>query len=182
MASRGHSSGGLGKFLLGFLSALLLAAVTIIVYFKLGNPPVAVADKPLPVENAMLVSPTEKRIGREMTGAPMASSEEVFKAGAEVYNAECASCHGKPDVDVAFASHMHPLAPQFWRGRGRDNAIGVGYEESGRVYWKIANGIRLSGMPSYSHILTDEQMWQLTLMLKHANRGLPESAMAILKQ
>ncbi len=40
------------------------------------------------------------------------------------------------------------------------------------TYWKIDHGIRLTGMPSFSASLTDEQLWQLTLFLKHMD-GLP---------
>ncbi len=51
-------------------------------------------------------------------------------------------------------------------------------DEAGETYWKVANGIRLSGMPAYSHVLTDAQMWQVSLLLKNADKELPRPVMA----
>jgi len=38
----------------------------------------------------------------------------------------------------------------------------VSDDEPGETYWKVANGIRLTGMPAYKNVLTDTQMWQVT--------------------
>ncbi|MDQ2842367.1 MAG: hypothetical protein M3Y72_15250 [Acidobacteriota bacterium] len=40
----------------------------------------------------------------------------------------------------------------------------------GETYWKIANGIRLTGMPGYTGALTDKEMWQISLMLANADK------------
>ena len=58
--------------------------------------------------------------------------------------------------------------------------VGVSDDEVGETYWKVANGIRLSGMPSYNKVLTDTQMWQVSLLLKNADKELPEPVMKIL--
>ena len=44
-----------------------------------------------------------------------------------------------------------------------------------------SNGIRLTGMPSYKEILTDTQMWQVSILLANAAKPLPPAAVAILK-
>jgi mono/diheme cytochrome c family protein len=48
------------------------------------------------------------------------------------------------------------------------------------TYWKVANGIRLTGMPSYSRVLSDAQMWQVSLLLKNADKELPAPVIEIL--
>ena len=53
-------------------------------------------------------------------------------------------------------------------------------DETGETYWKVANGIRLSGMPSYRHVLSDAQMWQVSLLLKNADKEMPGPVMQIL--
>jgi hypothetical protein len=35
-------------------------------------------------------------------------------------------------------------------------------------------------MPSYSHVLSDAQMWQVSLLLKNADKELPQPVMQIL--
>jgi mono/diheme cytochrome c family protein len=38
------------------------------------------------------------------------------------------------------------------------------------TYWFVANGVRLSGMPSFRNVLSDAQMWQVSLLLKNADK------------
>jgi mono/diheme cytochrome c family protein len=175
-----RSSGGFGRFVLGFVLALVLVVVCVAAYFQFGAPPVAVADKPFPFEKAIVQLPLAARIDREMKTAPFGTSEDVFEAGAHVYRNECASCHGTPGHDVAFAKSMYPVAPQLWKKHTHGNVVGVSDDEVGETYWKVANGIRLSGMPSYQHVLSDTQMWQVSLLLKNADQQLPDPVMVIL--
>ena len=53
--------------------------------------------------------------------------------------------------------------------------------EAGETYWKIKNGIRLTGMPSFKGVLSDDQMWDVALLLKHANEQLPDPVTGMLK-
>jgi thiosulfate dehydrogenase len=104
----------------------------------------------------------------------------VYEGGAKIYKADCAACHGTPGHDVSFAQHMYPVAPQLWKKHPKGNVVGVSDDEPGETYWKVANGIRLTGMPAFDHVLTDTQMWQVTLLLKNADQQLPDPVMAIL--
>jgi thiosulfate dehydrogenase len=174
------SGGGFGKVFLGFLLGVAAVAAGLFAYLKFGPLPVAVADAPLPFEKQIVRLPLDARIDRESKNAPFGISEDVFESGAHVYRAQCASCHGTPGHDVAFAKHMFPSAPQLWKSHGSHGVVGVSDDEPGETYWKVANGIRLSGMPSYSNVLSDAQMWQVSLLLKNADKELPAPVSAIL--
>jgi len=180
MAKSTNSRGGFARFLLGFLCALLLAALSLAAYLKFGPLPVAVADKPFPFEKAIVHLPFNARIDREIKSPPFGTSEDAFEAGAHVYKSECASCRGTPGRDVPFAKYMYPVAPQLWKKHARNNVVGVSDDDPGETYWKVANGIRLTGMPSYQHVLSETQMWQVSLLLKNADQPLPDPVMAIL--
>jgi thiosulfate dehydrogenase len=173
------SSGGFGKLSLGFILGVVAVAAGLFAYLKFGPLPVAVTDAPLPFEKQIVALPLNARIDRESKTAPFGISEDVFESGAHVYRAQCASCHGTPGHDVGFAKHMFPTAPQLWKKHG-ENVVGVSDDEPGETYWKVANGIRLSGMPSYKHILSDAQMWQVSLLLKNADKELPGPVTQIL--
>ena len=67
-----------------------------------------------------------------------------------------------------------------WKKHAKGNVVGVSDDEPGETYWKVANGIRLTGMPAYKHVMTDTQMWQVTLLLKNADQELPDPVMKIL--
>jgi len=67
---------------------------------------------------------------------------------------------------------MYPRAPQLWKKHGKRNVVGVSDDDPGETYWKVKNGIRLTGMPSFQHVLGDDQMWDVTLLLKAADQPM----------
>ncbi|HWZ50841.1 MAG TPA: cytochrome c [Granulicella sp.] len=180
MARARKSGGGFGSFVVGFVIALVLAAGTVFVYFQFGTPPVAVVDPPFPFEKNIVRLPLNARIDRELKQPPFGTSEDVFEAGARVYRNDCASCHGTPGHDVPLAAHMYPVAPQLWKKHSHGNVVGVSDDSPGETYWKVENGIRLTGMPAFRHLLSDAQMWQVSLLLKSADQPLPDPVMQIL--
>jgi hypothetical protein len=180
MATGSGSGGGAGKVVLGIFLGMLLMVVAVAIYFKLGSPPVATADSPFPFEKAIVSVPLTARIDKEAQKPPFGTSEDVYEGGAMVYKMQCAQCHGTPGHDVPFAKYMYPTAPQLWKKHAKGNVVGVSDDEPGETYWKVANGIRLTGMPAFKHVVTDTEMWQVTLLLKNADQQLPDPVMRIL--
>jgi mono/diheme cytochrome c family protein len=76
---------------------------------------------------------------------------------------------------------MFPSTPPLWEKHRRNAAVGVSDDPPGETYWKVANGIRLTGMPAYKSILTETQMWQVSLLLAQADKPLPPAAVEILR-
>jgi mono/diheme cytochrome c family protein len=169
------------KFLLGFILGLIAIPAAVYVYFRVGHPPVAVADQPFPLEKQIVEVPLQVRIDKEMPqSAPIEPSEANLETGAHIYRQECADCHGLYGRPSSFAAHMYPAAPQLWRPH-RNGVVGVSDDPPGETYWKVENGIRLTGMPAFGKVLNQTQMWQVTLLLAHANQP-SAAALDILKQ
>ena len=173
-SSDGRSKSRFGAFVLGILCALVVLLAGAGIYLKFGHPPVAVADKPFPMEAQIVRVPLGARIARQTQQPPFGISEDVFEAGAKSYATSCASCHGSPGHDSPFAKWMYPPAPQLWKKHGSSSVVGVSDDPAGTTFWKIRNGIRLTGMPAYEHIYSDTQMWQIALLLKNADQPLPD--------
>jgi thiosulfate dehydrogenase len=180
MAKGRSSGGGFGKILLGFVLGIVVLAAAVAVYLRWGTPPVATADEPFPFEKAIVSVPLNARIARQIQQPPFGISEDVYEGGAKIYMADCAACHGTPAHDVRYAKYMYPQAPQLWKKHAKGNVVGVSDDEPGETYWKVANGIRLTGMPAFNHVLSDTQMWQVTLLVKNANQELPDPVTKIL--
>jgi mono/diheme cytochrome c family protein len=70
---------------------------------------------------------------------------------------------------------MFPKPPQFFQGQG------VTDDPVGETYWKAKNGIRLTGMPAYGPSLSEQQLWQASLLLAHADK-LPPSVQKVLSE
>lgn len=180
MATSRGSGGVFGGIVLGLLLGIVMLAAGIWVYLRWGAPPVATADKPFPYERAIVQIPLNARIDRQMKSPPFGTSEVVYEGGARIYRMQCASCHGTPGHDVPFAKYMYPTAPQLWKKHRIGNVVGVSDDDAGETYWKVANGIRLTGMPAFDHVLTDTEMWQVSLLMKNADQQLPDPVMKIL--
>ena len=179
-SSNGRTSGRFVPFLSGFLFALLALFVLGWLYLRFGHPPVAAADPAFPMEAQIVHVPLGARIEREIQKPPFGTSEDAYETGARIYQQSCASCHGTPGHDSPFARWMYPGAPQLWKKHARGGVVGVSDDEPGETYWKIRNGIRLTGMPAYAHILTETQMWDVTLLLKNADQPLPDPVTRLL--
>ena len=179
--SRSTSSSGILKFILGFICAFVVLFVGAFIYFKYGTPPVATADKAFPFEAQIVKIPLNARIDRQMQQPPFGTSEDVYENGAMVYALQCASCHGVPGHDVPFAAGMYPRAPQLWKKHSRGNVVGVSDDDAGETFWKVKNGIRLTGMPAFEHVLSSTDMWDVSLLLKNADQQLPDPVLNLLK-
>jgi hypothetical protein len=59
---------------------------------------------------------------------------------------------------------MYPRPPQLFKGHG------VTDDPVGETYWKVANGIRLTGMSAYTNSLSQTEMWQVSLLLANADK------------
>ena len=171
MTSTSSTHNRTGSFLLGVGLTIVALFLGAYVYLKYGNPPVATADPSFPYEAQIVHVPLEARIKREMQSPPFAPDEQVYQAGAQIYVKQCASCHGTPGHDVAFAKAMFPKAPQLWKKHG-NGVVGVSDDQVGETYWKVDNGIRLTGMPSYQKVLSKTEMWQVAWLMKSADKPL----------
>jgi len=171
----------MGRILLGIILGVVLVPIAVLAWFHFGHVPVAVADAPLPEERLLTHLPLDARIDRELIKTPpIPADEAAFVAGAQIYRDQCASCHGFHGKPSAFGPHMYPDAPQLWEKHRNNDVVGVSDDPPGETYWKVANGIRLTGMPSFKEVLTDTQMWQVSLLLANADKPLPPAALDIL--
>ncbi len=168
--------------LICFIAGVLAVGLGAFLYLRLGVPPVAVTDPALPFEKQIVQVPLQARIDREMPGeSPLQATSENLLAGASVYAQHCSFCHGVPGKPSSLAVHMYPPVPQLWV-QHRAGVVGVSDDPVGETYWKVKNGIRLSGMPAYADLLSEQQMWQVSLLLKSADKPVTTQVQAALAQ
>jgi len=159
------------KFIVGLLLGLALVPLGAYLYFTGGIAPVATTDSDMPFEKFFAKKALHARIAKDMPkSVPIQANEANYLAGAELYKQHCAVCHGLPlTPKTAIATGMYPAPPLLLEGKG------VTDDPPGESYWKIFNGLRLTGMAGFSKSLSETQMWQLALLLANADK-LPASA------
>jgi thiosulfate dehydrogenase len=166
--------------LVSFAAGLLVLPVFAYFYIAYGRPPVGTADNPFPLEAEIVKIPLKARINREMPATvPIPVDDAALTAGAQVYQTQCAFCHGKQNAPAAIATTMFPKTPQLW-AKHKNGVVGVSDDPASETYWKVKNGIRLTGMPAYGSILSDTQIWQVSLLLSKADQPLPSGATRLL--
>lgn len=171
----------MGRFLLGAVIGILVVPLGVLLYFNYGNAPVAVNDKPFPNENLMTSVPLHARIEREMIkNPPIQPNEENYVAGAHIYADNCAICHGLHGKPSIVGTHEFPTATPLWEKHHNGSVVGVSDDPPGETEWKVANGIRMTGMPAFREALNDTQMWQVSLLLANADKPLPPEVIGIL--
>lgn len=165
------------RFWAGIIVGVLLFTVIVVAVVYLGLLPAAANDSSMRFEPLIAEAGLFARIEREAPSRDASSlSTNDLIAGAGVYQKNCALCHGLAGEDRNIVGGgMFPSAPRLLSPDGM-----VTGDSAGETYWKVKNGIRLTGMPSFGKALSDEQMWQVTGVVKRADK-LPPDVMDALK-
>ena len=163
------------SFVAGVIAALVCIIGGAYAYFAGGFAPVATASLPMPFEKKLTKMALHAKLQKEMPKTvPVEANEANYLAGAHEYLINCAVCHGVPGKEkTAIARGEFPMPPVLLEGTG------VTDDPPAETFWKVANGIRLTGMPGFNQSLSETQMWQISLMLANADK-LPSSVTAVL--
>jgi len=95
-----------------------------------------------------------------------ANLQASIEEGDKLFGTECASCHGLDGNKLTDAGRwMYPRAAQLASHE-------VQQYSDRELFWIVKNGIRLSGMPAFGRVETDEHIWDIV----HYIRTLPSSA------
>lgn len=86
----------------------------------------------------------------------------AFEKGLTIYAEACAQCHGGPDVEpLDYFTTLNPPAPEL------DHF--ADHWSDGELFWIAKHGIRMTGMPAFGTIYSDEKLWQLVYFLRKAD-------------
>jgi thiosulfate dehydrogenase len=165
------------SFIIGVVIGLAVIPAAVYFYFSLGLAPVATDSPPMPFEKYLANMALDARIEREAPRQPppVEPNGENLTAGAKVFSQHCGGCHGKIDQPPSvFAKSLFPKPP--WLLNPEHKAE----DSAAEIYWVVTNGIRLSAMPAFKEMLSEEQRWQVSQLLA-SSKKLPSNAEALLK-
>jgi len=104
-----------------------------------------------------------RRGSREAIPPAPVNLQASIEEGDKLYGTECGDCHGLDGHKLTDAGRwMYPraadlISPEVQQYSDRE------------LFWIVKNGIRLSGMPAFGKVETDEHIWNLV----HYVRTLP---------
>jgi len=165
------------KFFLGVVVSIGLIVLASYLFVTRGALFMGTDTKPLPMEETIAGAAITASIGKSADDQPPLPADETnLLAGAKVYVNACAGCHGKLDQASSGAKGFYPPPPHLL-----PPGTGVTDDPVGATHWVVKNGVRFSAMPRFSHKLSDTEIWQVSLLLRNANK-LPDSVKDSLRQ
>jgi cytochrome c553 len=94
---------------------------------------------------------------------PHEGDDAAAQAGQQIYQTNCASCHGESGLGDGPAAAALDPAPQDLR----DNEEGL---SDAYLHWRIAEGGQMapfnSAMPAWKNTLSEDQIWQVVTYLR----------------
>ena len=158
---------------LGIILGFVLMFLGAFYFFSTGHVPVATSSPEMPFERKFAGMALHAYLDKAPhVNSPVPADEPNLLAGAKLYKQNCAVCHGVPgEPHNAIANGMFPKPPLLFRG------MGVTDDDAWESFAKISGGIRMTGMPGFRDSLSETQMWQLSQLVKNADK-LPDSVKA----
>jgi thiosulfate dehydrogenase len=150
-------------FVFGLLTALILLAIGGYLFVSTGTLPAGQDVTPGRLEKWAARTSLRATVRREARAlsSPFQPNDENLMAGIALYRTHCQVCHGGPDAEASsIAKGLSPKGPQLAKDGVEDDPEGV-------IYWKVAHGIRFTGMPAFGKSLDERDLWKVTLFLKH---------------
>src|SRR4030095_96312 len=118
---------------------------------------------------AFAVRASVERHSSEQAGIATPTDDHL-QAGAEIYKAMCAQCHGQLNGRASLlGGSFYPPAPQL---PGHSTT----YTEP-QLFWIVKHGIRNTSMPAWRNLRSDDDIRQLVAFLKTLD-SLPPKAEA----
>ncbi len=160
--------------ILGALSLIVGGVIVAALVIKLGYAPANADAKPSWLEKTIAKTALRAVINRQApkTPNPETLNDKNLIEGIEIYAQNCAVCHGASDGQPShIALGLYQRPPQLAKD-------GVEDDPPGHTFWKVFHGIRMTGMPSFAHTLTSEQIWKVSLFLQNMKSLTPQAQKA----
>jgi thiosulfate dehydrogenase len=144
-------------FVLGIVATFLLLALGGLVIEEFGLMPTNADSIPPSVERRVATRALDAALSRRAShsNSPVPAGDENVIDGMKIYTMNCAVCHGALDNQPSPLEHsFYPPPPQLILDPTRD--------PEWHTYDVVRNGIRYTGMPSWRHMLSEQDMWKVT--------------------
>ena len=94
---------------------------------------------------------------------PVAQTSAHLTEGAKAYEAHCALCHGGAQATIsALQDKFNPPAPQLINR--------IPHDPETWLFWVTKHGVRMTGMPSWDGVLSDDDIWKIVAFIKRSDK------------
>ena len=158
------------SFILGIIFTLAILILGGLSAALLGFIPTTANVEPPKFERHLAMSAVDASTDKHAAhiNSPIQPTAENLIDGMKLYNMNCAGCHGGLDRKPSpQANSFYPPPPQLVQDPPDD--------PDWHNYYVIRNGIRYTGMPAWDKVLSEQDIWKVTIFLSHMEK-LPAAA------
>ena len=152
----------LATFLLA-MAAVVLAIAGAAIYFGLVN--VSGTAQSPPAARLLFEFALQRAVHEQAQHvvAPPLDGIDRLTRGAARYRTSCEPCHRGPGVERSEIANVLNPAPA-------DLSLTAGRWTPAEIFWIVKNGIRMSGMPAWGSIYSDEELWDVAALVHRLPR------------
>jgi thiosulfate dehydrogenase len=160
-------------FVAGIIFTLVLMASTVFAVSHFGLYPIGADHAPGSLERSLAGRAMDVYADKHKPDMPNPTQITAANLieGAKDYEEHCAFCHGGAKAKVSPMQHkFNPPAPQLVNR--------IPHDPDNWLFWVTKHGVRMTGMPTWDGIMTDEEIWKVVAFIKNSNKLPPEAAAA----
>jgi len=153
------------RFVIGFVGAFMLMALGVFLVSRFGLYPMGADNPPSSLERSLASRALDVYVGRHQPAGdnPMQPTPANLTEGAKDYEEHCALCHGGAKAKISpMRDKFNPPAPQLINR--------IPHDDDAWLFWITKHGVRMTGMPAWQGVLSDDEMWKVIAFIKHSNK------------
>ena len=167
------------KVFVGFISAIvvIIGGISAFVFSGIYNVSAMVPHWSITFE--IMEEARDQSISYHSKGivVPSLKDPKMEDAGFHYFQDTCRLCHGAPGIASSeFARGLYPSPP--------DLASSDLHQEmnDSKIFWIIKNGLKMTGMPSFSVTHSDQEIWDMVAFIDRLSTLQPDQYNAIVKE
>lgn len=162
------------RLALGLVGVVIAMAVGAVMFIFWGVYNVSALQQHTEPVYTVLTTALDRSISQraEEIDVPSLDNPAMAQQGLIYYRDKCVQCHGAPGVarqDVG--KGMTPVPPNL--------AHTASNRTPAEIFWAIKHGIKMTGMPSWQFIFTDEEIWEIVAFMRQMSKLSPVEYQAI---
>jgi mono/diheme cytochrome c family protein len=152
-------------FFAGVVATLLAIACGVFGVSRLGLFPIGADNPPGSLETTLAGTAMARYVERHKPAVknPVEPTPANLITGAREYEEHCAFCHGgAKSTSSPMRDKFNPPTPQMIESiPDADDAF---------LFWITKHGVRMTGMPAWDGILSDDEIWKIVAFIKHSDQ------------
>jgi thiosulfate dehydrogenase len=152
----------------GVIATIVALAGAAFVVSHFGLYPIGADNPPSAIERMLAMRAMDVYADKHKPDGdnPVAPTVAALTAGAAKYETHCALCHGGATAKISpMQNKFSPPVPQL--------VDKIPHDPDAWIFWVTKHGVRMTGMPSWDGVLSDDEMWQIAAFIKHSDQLPP---------